>query len=112
MSRVLLTLLKIGIGVAFALVWLSVSAAWAVITLPANLMANDAGTASLWDHANLMAGMALGQLVFAAAGIPGGLAISWAGLRKFWVWGFLVLALAGIAIQIWSFKSFAKAVGW
>ena len=106
------TVVKILAALAFFSIWLSVSAAWAIMTLPANLMANDSGNASLWDHATLMAGMAIGQLVFAAAGVPGGLAICWARLRKIWVWSFVSLALAGVAIQVWAFKSFAAAMGW
>gem|GEM_PF-2072297 len=111
-AKIGLIVLKVLIALAFISVWLSISTAWAVMTLPANLMANDSGNASLWDHATLMAGMAVGQLVFAAAGVPGGLAICWARLRKIWVWSFVILALAGVAIQVWAFKSFAAAMGW
>ena len=104
--------LKVLVALAFISVWLSISTAWAVMTLPANLMSNDSGNASLWDYATLMAGMATGQLVFAAAGIPGGLAICWTGLRILWVWSFVILAFAGVAIQVWAFKTLAAAMGW
>ena len=106
------TLVKIAAGLIFFAIWETAAAVWATMSTVANLMANDSGRATIIDHGMLIAASSLGQIVVAAAGLPGALAFFWTGMRRFLLWSFAILCVGGAAIQIWAFRSFASAMGW
>jgi hypothetical protein len=72
----------------------------------ATLMANDAGVASADSQVQMVGGVLVGQLATALAGIPAGLAFFWRAARRKLLWGFAVLLVGGIVIQVLAVRSF------
>ena len=105
------TLFEMVGGVAFVLFWLAAASAWAVMSMTANLMANDSGAATGAQHMTLIVGMGVGELVVAAAAIPGGLAFFWVDHRSLLIWIFVGMVVIGAAIQVWAFRTFFAAMG-
>ena len=99
------------LGVAFIIIWLGAAAVWAAMSLVGGLMANDAGRVPAGTHATLLMGLMAGEALVALAGIPGGLAVFWAGWRAVLLWTFAILLVAGIGLQVWAAWSFASAAG-
>ena len=100
------SILMIGLGLIFVVIWLAGSFVLGTMQLMASVMANDSGAASADTHMTLIGGMMAGQLLTSLAGIPAGLAFFWRSWRKRLLWTFGLLLVAGLAIQILSFTSF------
>ena len=96
-------------GVAFMVVWLMAAVAWAVVSLMGSLMANDAGRVSADRHMKMLVWLVIGEVLAAAAGIPGGLAFFWAAHRTHMLVGFTGLLVTGGVMQIWALMSFFAA---
>ncbi|MDZ4401356.1 hypothetical protein [Prosthecobacter sp.] len=95
-------------GVLFIVLWIIAHVAWGMMSLMANVMANDSGAASGDTHMTLIVGMLGGQILAGGAGIPAGLAFFWRGRRKLLLWLFAALFASGALIQagvFWSFFS-------
>ncbi len=75
----------------------------------ANLMANDSGAAAPEQHMALLLGMLGGQILTAAAGVPGGLAFFWRGRRRALAGWFAILFVIGAFAQAWAFHAFFAA---
>lgn len=99
------------LGIAFIVVWLGAAAVWAALSLMGGLMANDAGRVPAGTHATLLTVLMAGEALVALAGIPGGLAVFWAGWRTLLLWTFAILLIVGIGLQLWAAWSFASATG-
>jgi hypothetical protein len=99
------------LGIAFMVVWLGAAAVWAAMSLMGGLMANDAGRVPAGTHATLLMVLVAGEVLVALAGIPGGLAVFWAGWRAVLLWTFAILLVVGIGLQLWAAWSFASAAG-
>jgi hypothetical protein len=93
-------------GIAFIVVWLALCIGWGIMSMSANLMANDSGSASPEKHMALIYRMLAGQILALLAVIPGGLAFFWAAHRATCIWTFAGMVGIGVAIQAWAFKSF------
>jgi len=93
-------------GIAFMVLWLLGSIAWTVMSGIANLMANDSGSATPQKHMPLIVTMLVGQVIAAAAGIPGGLAFFSEAQRWPRIELFLALLVMGGGLQLWAFFSF------
>ena len=93
-------------GGLFTMLWIGAHIAWASMSTVANLMANDSGKASIFQHLTLIFGMFGGQFVAGLAGIPGGLAFFWSSARKPLLILFAILFAAGILLQVFAFRSF------
>lgn len=87
------------LGIGFIVLWLAACLVWAVLSFPGGLMANASGSFSPRAHMWMLAGLLLGQLVAAAAGIPAGLAFFHEETRSSLLWTFGWLLGGGIAIQ-------------
>ena len=98
-------------GVAFIVVWLMAAVAWAVMSLMGSLMANDSGSVSADRHMKMLVWLVVGEILAAAAGIPGGLAFFWAAHRTHMLIGFAGLLVTGAAMQVWAVMSFFAAAG-
>ena len=94
------------LGIAVIGLWLVLCVVWAVMSIPGGLMANDSGAFSTSAQMRMLAGLALGQLVVAASGVPLGLAIPWADDRASLLWTFGGLLAAGVALQVVSVMLF------
>ena len=90
------------LGVVVVVAWLALCVVWAVLSVPGGLMANASGGFSPRAHMAMLAGLAIGQLTVAAAGVPLGMAVSWAEGRSALFWTFGELLAAGVALQIGS----------
>jgi hypothetical protein len=93
-------------GILFIILWIIGHIAWGMMSLVADLMANDSGSAPAGKHMTLIFGMLGGQMLCGAAGIPAGLAFFWRSRRKFLVWLFSILFVVGALIQGGSFYAF------
>ena len=94
------------LGIAVMVVWLALCVVWAILSIPGGLMANDSGSFSIGAQMWMLGGLALGQLVVAAAGVPLGLAIPWAESRSPLLWSFGGLLAGGVALQVVSVVAF------
>jgi hypothetical protein len=94
------------LGIAVIGLWLVLCAVWAVMSIPGGLMANASGTFSTRAQMWMLTGLAVGQLVVAAAGVPLGLAVPWAESRSSLLWTFGGLLAAGVALQVVSVMLF------
>ncbi len=90
------------LGIAVSVLWLVLCLVWAVLSIPGGLMANDSGAFSIRAQMWMLAGLGLGQLTVAAAGVPLGMAISWTEDRGSLSWTFGWLLVGGIALQVGS----------
>lgn len=97
------------LGFAFILVWLAASIAWGALLFMGGVMANDAGRAAAGDHARALGLALFGAVLVGLAGAPGGLAFIVAAHRAALVWAFVALLVAGLALQVYAFWSFAAA---
>ena len=93
-------------GSLFIILWIIGHSAWGMMSLVADLMANDSGSASAGKHMTLIFGMLGGQVLCGAAGIPAGLAFFWRSRRKLLLWLFSILFVVGALIQGGSFYAF------
>lgn len=93
-------------GIAFIVLWLLGSIAWTILSGIANLMANDSDSATPQKHMRLIVTMLVGQVIAAAAGIPGGLAFFSEAQRWPRIELFLALLVIGGGLQLWAFFSF------
>lgn len=105
-SRGLVRVLLVILGVLFTTLWISAHMAWASMTVMANVMANDSGQATLVQHLSLIVGVLGGQAVAGLAGIPGGLAFFWTGARKRLFVIFAILFVSGAVWQVLAVQSF------
>jgi hypothetical protein len=99
-------ILLIFLGLLFIASWIAAHVVWASMSLMGSLMANDSGGATTNQHMGLIFGMLGGQLVAAAAGIPGGLAFFWRSQRKRLLMTFAALFVLGALWQVIAFFSF------
>ena len=76
------------------------------MSMSANLMANDSGSAPIEKHMSLIYRMLAGQILALLAVIPGGLAFFWTAHRATCIWTFAGMVGVGIVIQVWAFMSF------
>ena len=93
-------------GIVFIVLWIIGHLAWAGLAFIANVMANDSGRATENQATMLIFGMLGGQVICGAAGVPAGLAFFMRGRRKFLLWLFVGLFVAGALIQVSVFYSF------
>jgi len=93
-------------GILFILLWISGHIAWGMMSLVADLMANDSGSASAGKHMTLIFGMLVGQVLCGAAGVPAGLAFFWRSRRKLLLWLFAILFVGGVLTQGGVFYGF------
>lgn len=108
-SNLVASTLQVTGGIVFIVIWLTVAAAWAVLSLMGGLMANDSGAVSSDKHGMMLAWMLVGEILVALAGIPAGLAFFLSGHRSLLLWSFAGLLVAGLAIQGWALWSFFSA---
>ena len=88
------------LAVAVVVLWLIACVVWAVMSIPGGLMANASGFYAPARHMTMLAGLALGQLVVAAAGLPLGLSIAFAETRSSHLSTFAGLLAAGVVLQV------------
>lgn len=94
------------LGIAVIALWLFLCVAWAILSIPGGLMANDSGAFSIRAQMWMLAGLGLGQLTVAAGGVPLGLAIPWAEDRGSLLWTFAWLLATGVVLQVASVMAF------
>ena len=93
-------------GIAFVLIWWGAAIAWAVMSLMAGLMANDAGRVTADRHLQMIIWMVVGEVIVALAAVPGGLGIATGGHQTL-LWGvFWALVLIGGGVQYRALSSF------
>ena len=100
--------MMMALGIAVAVLWLLLCVVWAILSIPGGLMANDSGAFSIHAQMWMLAGLAIGQLTVAAAGVPLGLAIPWAESRSSLLWTFAALLAAGLVLQAASVAGFFR----
>lgn len=90
------------VGIVFMVLWGLACLVWAVLSIPGGLMANDSGAFSTDKQMVMLAGLALGQLVVLAAGVPGGMAFFTPETRSSLIWWAVILAAVGVVLQVAS----------
>jgi hypothetical protein len=86
-------------GLLIIVLWPCAWLAWGALSLMGTLMANDSGQAGAAAHGTLILGMAGGQILAGAAGVPLGLSLFLRGRRRLLLWMFAGLLLAGLLAQ-------------
>jgi len=81
------------------LLWTGAWLLWGTLSLMGTLMANDAGRSSTSAHMTMILGMAGGQVLAGAAGLPLGLSLCWRTRRRLLLWIFGWTLLAGLLAQ-------------
>lgn len=90
------------VGIVFMVLWGLACLVWAVMSIPGGLMANDSGAFSVEKQMVMLAGLAIGQLVVLAAGVPGGMAFFTPETRSSLIWWAVILVAVGVATQVAS----------
>ena len=86
-------------GLLIVVLWPCAWLVWGALSLMGTLMANDSGQAGNAAHGALILGMAGGQILAGAAGVPLGLSLFLRGRRRMMLWVFAGLLLAGLLAQ-------------
>ena len=87
-------------GIVFILAWLVASAVWTLMAVMGGLMANDSGAVASDRHAMLLTIMLVGVAAAALAGVAGGLAFFWQGMRRGLGLALVALLVGGVGMQV------------